>query len=144
MGYFEDNLLRELNGEITSNRIQVIEDNFSFFSLVREIFPPGFNRIDWSKISHDESKLLQTDNRKEKIHQFVSNFLIKNNISDAESIIYFGDAIDIALQMPLALFYSLSDNLIKIPQHSYILDEDKRWCFNYTFEDEMYIGKSEI
>lgn len=142
MNYFQEKLLAELHERIKSREIRVIDDNAVFFSEIREGFPQGFNRINWSKTPHNFDSILSGKDFKEKIIYFVSDFLEKNNLTMDGSVIYFGDAIDIALEISLDCFYLISDRLFAVPQHSYVIDKDVSWCFNHTFEDEMYIGRS--
>ncbi|PJZ76222.1 hypothetical protein CH365_15490 [Leptospira neocaledonica] len=132
----------ELGERIKGGEIRVIDDNAVFFSEIREGFPQGFNRIDWSKIPHNFDSILPGNDFKEKLIYFVSDFLKKNNLTRNGPVIYFGDAIDIAFEISLTCFYSISDRLFAVPQHSYVIDKDVSWCFNHTFEDEMYIGRS--
>jgi type III secretion system FlhB-like substrate exporter len=141
MNYFEEIIYQEANNLITNKLIEIEADSTKYFDKVESVFPVDMNRIAWEKVvNRIEEFPGKSLNELEELKKFITNFINKYNITLAKKVIYFGDNINIAIQMSLETFLNNLDIFCTIPQHTYLIPEDISWCFNYTFEGYLYFG----
>jgi hypothetical protein len=116
-----------------------------FYGRLGARFPIGFNRIDWSQVPN--AILLPSPEPKPTLEAYATSVaacLVRiaewTEVGDDEQVVLLGDASDLALWMSVSILQKHVINLLGKPQHYYLLPPDAGWCFNYTFEDDMYFG----
>lgn len=148
----EEELLLELAHWIRTGEIQVERDNQPFFDRVDEAFPISFSRIDWSAVPGADvlppPRTREQGNIDLGAHMpAIRAFLQKaENVLgiDAETmVLVLGDGqMDTVLRMRYDLLCEHLEEILGLPQHTYVIPEDASWCINYTFEDDLFFGVS--
>jgi hypothetical protein len=112
-----------------------------FFGRLAEQFPTGLNRIDWSRVAgalavHCPNPAPSAAD----IIEFLNRVIGWTGVGPAEQVVLLGDSADVALWLTVPVLQAHTEVLLAAPQHYYLLPWDAAWCFNYTFEGDMYFG----
>lgn len=140
--------LDALAREIEIGLIKVSQGDESVFANLMAQFPATPFGIAWEKVhGHRCSPSPQPKpaigSYIHTIEAFFRSFASDAGIALENNVYIVGDGVtDIILEMPCKLVLKYLHELVSIPQHTFVISKDYRWCFSYTFEDDMYYGES--
>ena len=151
-------LLNELDSFIRGGRITVHDSDAQWYARMRERFPMGrISGIRWDAVPGAESNFevvphippegieggLPVREHAATIREFLGRFAARADVRPNDNIIVVGDGVtEIALEMPFSALLDAFPVLFSYPQHTYVMPVDVSWCFAFTFEFDMYFGKS--
>lgn len=144
----QDQLISDLNQEITRGVIKLHKSDDEWFKLIRRIFPVRTSGIVWEEVSgcqfRDRNENLDTiAELKDTAVEFFKEFITVAKLETDQACIVIGDNVtDVAFEMTVSELLDKIGFFIEIPQETYILPVNTPWCFAYTFADVMYFGKA--
>ena len=109
--------------------------------LLLSKYPFDIGRIQWGSLpdsSYMEQKCDGLDSK--SLSDFLASIAQQTCTSDDDIIMFSGDLIEVDLQMAFSVLVGWRKVLLSYPQHVYVFPKDASWCFNYTFEEDMYFG----
>jgi hypothetical protein len=144
----QDELLNKLSPDILTGRIRVGPRDSDAFSKLTGKFPTGTSGILWDRVP--DHRLYPSPQPKlplemylPAIKRFLGQFALDGNIGPDDIMHVVGDGVtNVTLTMPLSLLWQYLPDVLSLPQATFIIKNDYDWCFCYTFEDDMYYGKS--
>jgi hypothetical protein len=132
--------------EFNDRSLIKIEINQDFYiEWLEKHFSIGMNRIVWSKIpNHFYMKFdLLDSSSKGDLLVSLNNIANRCDIDDNQIIYFLSDGyFEDVYSMPFHVFQKYIETIISLPHHCYIFSCEKKWCFNFTFEDDFYFGFS--
>ncbi|QDU78367.1 hypothetical protein Pla110_00680 [Polystyrenella longa] len=140
-----DEILHELSSPIATGDISIFEEDL-IYDAIKDNFPIGMGRIDWSKVK--QHKYLNCSCNCDFDHSLpkeIGNFFLtffRDFKIDENSTVYVmnDDAYSFAFRMPIRILMNVLHIILSYPQHTYIIPEDSHWCFQYTWEQDLYCG----
>jgi hypothetical protein len=144
----QDELLNKLSADILTGRIRVGRADSDSFSKLTGKFPTGISGILWDRVF--DHRLHASPQPKLPIEMYLpiikrvlGQFAIDAEIGPDDVVHVVGDGVtNVTLTMPLSLLWPYLPDVLSLPQATFIIKNDYEWCFCYTFEDDMYYGKS--
>ena len=150
--WHEQQLLGDLEPDVASGMIEIIEDAVPLYQRLVASFPVRSERIDWNAVPGALSlealperaiSNFELTEPADTLREFWSHIRRANAISDERDVIVLGDGLTrFALRMSVN---TLTEHLVvifSIPQPTYVFPEDVAWCFHYTAEDDAFFGRT--
>ncbi len=136
-------LIRLLKDGNDQPEIEIIPEGDTIAQMEAN-FPMQRGRLDWSEIPGFKC-LFRNEQRLSvfALTQFFNEFLADASFIGSDKLKIVGDGIfDNVIRVPASLIVKHLSEILSIPQHTYIIDEEALWCFNHTFEGDAYFGSS--
>ena len=139
-------LKEDLFNYFSSGKIKETHKSVELFKDLNKFYPQKNGRLKWSEIPHVVIRKGDTNEAVwvEKISIFLKDFFNKEQIKNLQLVLFGDNLTESTYQFSLDTFLLVYWNFFSIPQHNYLLSEDKKICINYTFEDELYITSRDI
>jgi hypothetical protein len=150
MNDLQDELLSGLSADIQADIINVSQSDADVFSHLSAKFPVRASGITWELVPEHRCK--QSPRPKPSIEDylhsisaFLGQFAEAAQIAPDDNVWLVGDGItDVAFRLSFTILLKHVRQFFSMPQSSFVLKHDYSWCFCYTFEDDMYYGKSPL
>jgi hypothetical protein len=141
-----EEFLRFLADDISAGLVSV-EDESDVVASLNALYPMGLNRIAWERVPNalgrPASSRENTGADFPTILEFFNEFIRTAGLADSELVRVVGDNVTtVAFVMPVSTIRKHLASFLELPQATYIVTRDAKWCFNYTFEDDAYFGKA--
>jgi hypothetical protein len=142
MNWFDEQLTTALSAEINAGLIQILPGG-KLVSLF-DYFPFSTGRLQWSEVPGHRHEFAGRDAEAATpvIRAFLGMLAEVEKISSSEWVIYEGDACDCDLRMRFETFVDCCGVILSTPQHHYLSSPVSDWCWNYTFEGDIYFGRT--
>jgi len=141
-----------LKDEIGAGHIAVVPDVTAAFGALDAKFPTRPSRIAWERIGDRQEidvlsspRTISSDELQAELaahRASVESWFVSLGIDAETEVMWLGDMCDSGFRMPLAVFFEHFELLFSMPQHSYVLPDDARWCLNYVMEGQLFFGMS--
>ncbi|KPA11165.1 hypothetical protein MHK_008630 [Candidatus Magnetomorum sp. HK-1] len=142
---FVENLLKRYS---TDSIITVERSSDVYFSILEKRFPLYGSKIDWDSVPgalQKESNVQDSDNFFKDAFSFLNELESHGKMSDSDEVIIVSDsAIEEAIRMPLKILKEILRDLLELPHHLYILQENGDWCLAITMEGSLCFAHSSV
>lgn len=144
---YRDRILGDLANRIGSENVD--PDTNSYMDVFRHLnlfFPSTGGRIAWHSLPHQQ--LLCPDpkppfsERVSIVTEFFRRFVNDAAIEPLDKIVVIGDLVEVVWSLNCSRAIGALDIFFQTPQNTYVVKDNMEWCFCYTFEDDMYYGRS--
>ncbi len=133
--------LSEMRPAIHRGEIIVSDKGDEYDSVLVSRFPFDLGRLQWHKLPQSRwrhRRAVQV-NHENASRELLSQLPIE--LTAATPVVFIGDNLEgVTLEMSFGVFLRRCGILLSYPQHCYVFPPDGSWCFNYTFENDMYFG----
>lgn len=122
----------------------ILVDDEKTNDLICSSFPFAGSKIDWEKVpgSIEEEAGYETFVR--DCLGFFQRAVSNNDISQDDSVLVMGDnqMNNLAVATAIGTLEQILEDLLDIPQHTYIVAQNGDWCMTFTMEGDMTFGRS--
>ena len=122
----------------------VLVDDESTNDLICSSFPFAGSKIDWENVpgAIDEEAGYETFVR--DCLGFFQRVVSNNDISEEDPVLVMGDnqMNDLAVTTSIRTLGQILEEILDIPQHTYIAAKNGKWCMMFTMEGNMTFGHS--
>lgn len=118
------------------------KDDTSYFERIASSFPVVLNRINWEPVAHISFSVPKpSTSHTDEITRYLHEILTKEDIGDNEMVALFGDNwLEGVFKMKVSTLREVCTDFFTLPQCTYVIPDDTRWCIEYSLEDIMYFG----
>jgi hypothetical protein len=115
-----------------------------YFAVLARTYPACGSKIDWRQV--DRSKLSSADITDWERYlpaalSFLQEVTEQGELSGDLEVVVIGDSsMEGALVMRLDAVFACLESLLEMPQHTYVLPRDGRWCAVFTMEGDLCFG----
>lgn len=140
--HLQAKLLEKIKISPSAERITTsVEDDKKYFDAIWQFFPFVGSKIDWLQVPHSFYEQIDRDNYHQSIHGFLDQIIDKTNVLENDLVVILGDSVlDVAITMPVSVLSEYLDDIVRLPQHTYIVPQNLSWCATYTMEGFMDFG----
>ncbi len=142
----EEELLEEIRREYPEPNGEVVVHPSSdeYFRTLERRFPVVGSQIAWSRVPGARVQSLDTvDSERyfDQAEEFAREVWAAEDLDRERPVMVIGDsAMEVALEMsPRALMQCLR-NILRMPQHTYVLAPDASWCMVFNMEGDVCFG----
>lgn len=140
----EEELRQELQREYPGSTIVVDPSSSGYFDMLRRRFPVRGSKIDWDRVPMAKVRRVATSSSEQYFddaEEFAEEIVGSERLDREREVVVIGDsAMEGALRMPLFAFRSFLRSILRMPQHTYVLDADATWCLVFTMEGDLCFG----
>ena len=134
----QSQLLFAMKPEIALGKIVVSDEN-RIIQAINNSFPFVGSGIDWKNVPGS----IQEESSVDDYFSFARSFLEKAadriGLEETDVVVVVGDsAMGVALSLTIEDLRKYLDEILLMPQHTYIVSPDVRWCI--CFRMEGYVG----
>ena len=126
--------------------VETTSDNY--FSILSKRFPICGSKIAWNSVSgaiQKESNVQDINYFFKDASNFLEEMLARRELSEIDEVIIIGDsAIEEAIRLPIKFLKEIFSELLELPQHLYILQENGDWCLSVTMEGDLCFGNGKL
>jgi len=137
----EEELREELERENPGATITVERTSSGYFDMLQKRFPVRGSKIDWGRVPTAQVRRADTANSEkyfDEAARFTQEILDSEQLDLECHVIVVGDsAMEGAFRMPLWALRSSLRSILRMPQHTYVLDPDAAWCLVFTMEGDL-------
>lgn len=135
--FYENELHQTLRLEFESDSIREQGESSPFFVQLAQTYPVHGSKIDWGRIPGSIERV--ENNETSQIESFIAFFdEIMHRFSLSGDVVYIGDSItDFAIMGEIKSIRKALPQLLRIPQHHYLLGPKCSWCLCLTMEGDM-------
>ena len=136
----DDSFIAEFAAQFEKGKIWIKNDPTRVDDLML-MFPFSLGRLAWWDLPPDsyitgQYETLDSD----EILDFLKFASLVAGIPDNTIIVMLGDNMDNDYMMEFSLLSRLYSSLLDYPQHVCVFPEDLRWCFEFSFEQDLHFG----
>ena len=133
-----NDLLLYLNPFINNGNIKILDNEDYFINIIENNFSFVGSKINWTQVT---GSIVKKGISIDGASKFLNDKLSDGSIYNLESIVIIGDgAMDCAFRTQVQYAILFLDQVVSIPQHTYIVEISGRWCMVFTMEDEIAFG----
>jgi hypothetical protein len=146
MEWFDEQLVASLRHYIDTGVVKVLLNTEEFDNSLMHSFPFVLGRIDWRAVPGHKFVHINGDLTigATQIRHFLDDLVKEQQIVRSAKVIYLGDACDVGLCLDFASFLDLLPLIFDLPQHHYLIPSTCVWCVHYTFENDLFFGRSPV
>jgi hypothetical protein len=148
--WHEQQLLDDLEPQIASGMVEIVEDAVPLYQRLVTSFPVRSERIDWTAVPgalcleappERATSNFELAEPASALREFWCRIRRANAIADDLDVVVVGDGLTrFALRMSIKTLMEHLVDIFSIPQQTYVFPEDVVWCFHYTAEDDGFFG----
>lgn len=138
--YFDQELLQDLRQPLASGQLRIEPQVDAYFDLMKDWFEIRNLRPHWPSLPFAVTEVAL--DRQQQTQAFCDFFArMAQQYSLAGGAVYVGDsATSLAVVGDVSALLEVSECLLSIPQHHYLLAADHGWFMCFTFEGDMGFG----
>ena len=140
----EDELLEVLQSACATGKIEILSSSDAFFRLLEKRFPVCGSKIDWEEVPGSVVRNTGTDDSEvhfDECEAFAAATWQAEDISRDQTVVVIGDSsMNVALVMSIGTLTACLREILRMPQHTYILPKDASWVMVFTMEGDLCFG----
>jgi hypothetical protein len=142
----EEELLEELRRDHPGPNIVVEPSSYEYFRLLERRYPLGGSKIDWDRVPTGRVRPNADPARwTDEAVAFTEHVIKVERLDRGTHVVAIGDGpVDVALRLSLQTLVSCLPTLLHLPQHTYALPPDGRWCLAFTMEGNLSFGYAPV
>ena len=138
----QDELLEQMHKDIVAGKVVLSEVADQVYAdMIYQYYPFIGSKINWSMVSGHFHEKISVERFRESIHGFFNKIVQLQQLSQENTVIVVSDsAIDVALVLSVDPLQTYLEDIISLPQHTFVVPKDVSWCACFTMEGDMDFG----
>ena len=137
-------LLGAISAHVRDGGVRIVDDDKCYIDMIESGFPFVGSRIDWGQLGDVRFEVMESkDSFSKQCFDFLLSVRTSRSISDSEEVVVLGDScMEYAVVTSVRKLIDIIEDIVDLPQHTYVVESQGCWCMVFTMEGEMAFGVS--